>query len=147
VLVKGTFDSDELAEAIYTHRGAGTGTVGDTTVSYTDSDSGDTVDLKYTEADDITIDVEITLDIFDNTTYTADGGADAIKTAVAAYINSLAMGVDVDRSRIYTPANTVGGHTITSVKLSRNPAAVTAADITLDVDEYAVTAVGNITVA
>lgn len=146
VIVKGTFDEDELAEAIYTHRAAGIPTTGDSTIAYTDTDSGDTVNIRYTEGTPITIDVEITLSVYDATEYAADGGDSAVQTAVETFINDLEMGEDVKLTRLYTPINTIGGHTITTVQISRNPAAVATQNLAMDVDEYAVTAVGNITV-
>ena len=146
VLFKGTVTAADMAEAIYEHRAAGIGTVGDTSVSYTDSTSGDTVDIKYTEATGITIDVKVTLDVYNTTTYAATGGDAAIQAALVTYINALDMGEDVDISRLYTPVNTVSGHTITSILISRNPAAEAASDLEMDVDEYATTATGNITI-
>lgn len=94
--------------------------------------------------------VAITLKVF--TGYTTQVGND-IKTAIAAYINSLSIGDDVLLSRVYSPANTgvmSGGESryydINSLLIGRTAGGVTAANIITAYNEAVTCSVDNIAI-
>ena len=74
-----------------------------------------------------------------------------MKAAIAAYINSLAIGDDVLLSRIYSPANlgvVSGGNAryydITSLLIGKSAGTVAAANIDIGYDQAASCSAGNI---
>jgi len=134
-IVKGG-DGDDIAEAIFTHKAAGIGTVGDTPIDYEDATTGGTYEINYTIPDAVSIYIVVTL--VKGTNY-PDDGDEVIQQAVADYINDLTLGEDIIISRLYTPVNETIGHVISSIEVSRaSLGAVASSDIALAVDEYAV---------
>lgn len=141
-IVDGGTNAD-VAEAIYDHTAAGIGWFGTTTVSHTDTLSGQAYDVKFTRPSDVDIYVSVT--VVPNEDFPTDG-AEQIEAAIVAYINALGLGDDVYHSRLYTPVNSVPGHTVTSLTLGFSPSPTGTADLAIDLDERAVTEVANITV-
>jgi uncharacterized phage protein gp47/JayE len=99
VIVEGG-DVTAVATAIETLKSPGTGTYGTTSVVVTDP-TGLPVTINFFELDNIEIYVNITIKALPN--YVATTAA-AISTAVAAFINSLAIGGEVYYSQLYPAA-------------------------------------------
>jgi uncharacterized phage protein gp47/JayE len=128
--------NSEIAAAIYDHTAGGIGYHGNTSASHTDPVSGDVYDIKYERPTDDDVYVTITLTTDDN--YPSDGDSQ-IKTAVADYINSLDIGDDVLHSRLYTPVNTVPGHTVDSMFIAFHATPILDDDLIVPINKRAVT--------
>ena len=131
-------DVDEIAQTLRGKKGQGVATYGSTAVTVSDS-YGNPHIIRFSRPIDVPVYVAITLRAF--TGYTT-AIADQIKTAIAAYINSLSIGDDVLLSRVYSPANlgvVSGGdarfYDITELKLGRTAAGVAAANVVTAYDE------------
>ena len=94
-------DATEIANTIRSVKGQGVSTYGTTAVIVTDK-YGNPYTIRFSRPVDVPIYVSITLKAL--TGYSSQVG-DEIKAAVAAYINSLAIGDSVLLSRVYSPAN------------------------------------------
>jgi uncharacterized phage protein gp47/JayE len=139
----------EIAQALFETVAAGIGYhnlgIPATSVDYNYPDpvTGDTYLIKFERPTDETVNIDIALDV-DVETFPPDG-VDQIKAAVLAYFDTnQRIGVDVIRSRLYTPVNTVPGHSITSLLIGLG--ATAEQDIELQDFERAVTFTGNINI-
>ena len=140
-------DATEIATTIRSVKGQGVTTYGTTSVVVTDT-YGNPYTIRFSRPIDVPVYVSITLQAL--TGYTSDIG-DEIKTAVAAYINDLAIGNSVLLSRVYSPANlgvVSGGNAkyydILELMIGTSAAGVAAANMIIAYDESASCSVDNI---
>jgi uncharacterized phage protein gp47/JayE len=132
-----------VASAIYSQTAGGIGYFGTTTVSHQDPDSLQFYDVKFTRPSDVNIYVSVTVVPDDD--FPTDG-AEQIKAAIVSYINALGLGDDVYHSRLYTPVNSVPGHTVTALTLGFSASPTGTADLAIALAERAVTDTAKITV-
>jgi len=140
-------DATEIANTIRSVKGQGVSTYGTTSVIVTDK-YGNPYTIRFSRPVDVPIYVSITLKAL--TGYSSQVG-DEIKAAVAAYINSLAIGDSVLLSRVYSPANlgvVSGGNAryydIMELLIGRSSDDVAAANVVVAYDESASCSVDNI---
>ncbi|EMQ1062198.1 baseplate J/gp47 family protein [Klebsiella pneumoniae] len=140
-------DATEIANTIRSTKGQGVSTYGTTAVIVTDK-YGNPYTIRFSRPVDVPIYVSITIQAL--TGYSSQVG-DEIKAAVAAYINSLAIGDGVLLSRVYSPANlgvVSGGNAryydIMELLIGRTVEGVAAANVVLAYDESASCSVDNI---
>jgi len=138
-----------IAKVIQGKKGQGVSTFGSTAVSVQDS-WGNPHTISFSRPSQVPVYVAIVLKVF--TGYTTQVGND-IRTAVAAYVNSLDIGDDLLLSRVYSPANlgvVSGGESryydITSLQIGRSAAAVAPANIVTAYNEAVTCSVDNISV-
>ena len=148
VLVDGG-DDDEIGEAIYNEKCVGIATVGSTTIAVLDN-VGVFHNINFQRPSLVQIYVIVNLTV--DASYPGNGN-DLIKQAIIDYSEGVlvegqrqGIGDDVKNSRLYTPVNSVEGHTIDSLFIGIAPAPASAADIVIDFDELAQFLSGNITV-
>ena len=149
VLVDGG-DDTEIAEAIFNEKCVGITTVGSTSTVIIDNIGGPhTINFQRPTLVNINIVVNLTTDA----SYPGNGN-DLIKQAIIDYAEGVlvegqrqGIGDDVINSRLYTPINSVGGHTVDSLFISVNPdVPVSSADIVIAFDGLAQFLSGNITI-
>lgn len=140
-------DATEIANTIRSVKGQGVSTYGTTAVIVTDK-YGNPYTIRFSRPVDVPIYVSITLKAL--TGYSSQVG-DEMKAAVAAYINSLAIGDSVLLSRVYSPANlgvVSGGNAryydIMELLIGRSSDDVAAANVVVAYDESASCSVDNI---
>lgn len=140
-------DATEIANTIRSTKGQGVSTYGTTAVIVTDK-YGNPYTIRFSRLVDVPIYVSITIQAL--TGYSSEVG-DEMKAAVAAYINSLAIGDSVLLSRVYSPANlgvVSGGNAryydIMELLIGRTAEGVAAANVVLAYDESASCSVDNI---
>ncbi|EOV6170836.1 baseplate J/gp47 family protein [Klebsiella pneumoniae] len=140
-------DATEIANTIRSTKGQGVSTYGTTAVIVTDK-YGNPYTIRFSRPVDVPIYVSITIQAL--TGYSSEVG-DEMKAAVAAYINSLAIGDSVLLSRVYSPANlgvVSGGNAryydIMELLIGRTAEGVTAGNVVLAYDESASCSVDNI---
>ncbi|SYF70739.1 baseplate J/gp47 family protein [Klebsiella pneumoniae] len=140
-------DATEIANTIRSVKGQGVSTYGTTSVIVTDK-YGNPYTIRFSRPIDVPVYVSITLKAL--TGYSSEVG-DEIKAAVAAYINSLAIGDSVLLSRVYSPANlgvVSGGNAryydIMELLTGRSADDVAAANLVVAYDESASCSVDNI---
>jgi uncharacterized phage protein gp47/JayE len=132
-------DVADVAEIIALKKTLGAATYGTTTENYTDPTTGTVSAINFFELDLITVEVEIT--------GTALAGystliAEEIKESVAAYLNSLSIGQDVQFSRINMPAylnGSIDGNTyeITGITINKSGDPPGTIDLVIDFNEAA----------
>jgi len=142
VIVEGGSDAD-IAAAIFSKVGASIGLTGTTVVSHYDSVSKASYDVRFSRPSDIPIYIIVNLTVDSN--YPADGDTQ-VENALIAYFETLDLGDDVVHSRLYTPVNTVAGHQIDSIYIGLAASPTGTANISIDVDELAVTDAAKIVV-
>ncbi|MGX9277383.1 baseplate J/gp47 family protein [Pantoea ananatis] len=142
-------DVTAIAQTIIGKKGQGVSTFGSTSVLVPDF-WGNPHTIYFSRPSPVPVFVAITLKVF--TGYTTQVGND-IKTAIAAYINSLSIGDDVLLSRVYSPANLgvmSGGESryydINSLQIGRTAGGVTAANIITAYNEAVTCSVNNIVI-
>ncbi|HHG0919153.1 TPA: baseplate J/gp47 family protein [Klebsiella pneumoniae] len=140
-------DATEIANTIRSTKGQGVSTYGTTAVIVTDK-YGNPYTIRFSRPVDVPIYVSITIQAL--TGYSSEVG-DEMKAAVAAYINSLAIGDSVLLSRVYSPANlgvVSGGNAryydIMELLIGRSADDVAAANLVVAYDESASCRVDNI---
>lgn len=142
-------DDTEIAQAIYKHKPIGIQSFGTTTVSVTDT-QGNRHDIRFTRPTVIPIYVVVNIKVF--SIYPANG-SDTIKQNIVDYANSVlipgrgfGVGDDIILSELFTPINTVPGHTIESVFIGVAPSPTLEEDLVIDFDQVSEFDVVNITV-
>jgi len=142
-------DATEIATVIRLKKGQGVTPNGSTIITILDT-YGNPHPIGFNRPVPVPVYVDITIQAFSG--YTSQVGAD-IKTAVAAYINSLSIGADVLLSRVYSPANlgvVSGGESryydITSLLIGKSTGSLSASNITIVFDESATCDVANINI-
>ncbi|MDY7622697.1 baseplate J/gp47 family protein [Raoultella planticola] len=140
-------DATEIANTIRSTKGQGVSTYGTTAVIVTDK-YGNPYTIRFSRPVDVPIYVSITIQAL--TGYSSQVG-DEMKAAVAAYINSLAIGDSVLLSRVYSPANlgvVSGGNAryydIMELLIGKSSGGVSAANVVVAYDESASCSVDNI---
>lgn len=134
---------------------AGIGTQGTVATAVVDAASGQSGTIYHTVGSDVPIYIQV------NTRKQAgaypENGDYLIKDFIVQFfdgnleINDIAIapfapGEDVVASRIYTAVNAVTGHSIQSIYIGRTNPPTSSADVTIDIDELAVTSESIITV-
>ncbi|EMM9358379.1 baseplate J/gp47 family protein [Klebsiella oxytoca] len=142
-------DATEIANTIRSVKGQGVSTYGTTAVIVTDK-YGNPYTIRFSRPVNVPVYVSITLKAL--TGYSSEVGEE-IKVAVAAYINSLAIGDSVLLSRVYSPANlgvVSGGNArfydIVELLIGRSVAGVAAANLVVAYDESVSCTVDNIAI-
>jgi len=148
VIVAGGTDED-VGEAIFVKKTLGVSPFGTTTVQV-DDDQGIPHDISFSRPTQIPIYVEVNLTTF--TGYPVNGD-DQIKQAIVDYAegNLVAgrgffLGDDVIHSEVYTPINTIPGHTVDSMFIKISSPADQTSDITIAITETSQFVIANITV-
>lgn len=133
-------DATVIANTLRGVKGQGSTPFGSTVIIVPDK-YGSPHPVGFSRPVDVPVFVKITISPL--TGYTSQVG-DEIKAAVAAYINSLAIGASVLLSRIYSPANlgvVSGGNSryydITELLIGTSSAGVAATNIVIDFDHSA----------
>lgn len=141
-------DSFEIAQAIALKKAPGAGTYGDVSEIVVDA-RGVPATIRYQNLVDVPIGVGITLRALSG--YVSTTG-DKIRSAVADFVSSLAIGEDVYRDWIAGEARTATDpaldrtYVITQVLLGRDGATPSATDISIGFDEGAILDTSNITI-
>lgn len=140
-------DSTDIAAVISKKKDQGTSTFGTTSIPIVG---------KYGEPKTVNFSRPVIVDIFVNVSLSVYSGytssvADAIKTEVATYINSLAIGDDVLVSRLYSPANLgvmSGGdsryYDINSLTLGKSDSNTSASNLSIAYNEATRSDIANI---
>jgi len=106
---------DDIAAAIFPFTAAGIGTYGAVTVAYTDPITGQTYDVNFSRPVNITVYIDVTLD---RAVGYPVNGDELIEDALLEYFtDNFSVGDDIEYSRLYTPINSVPGHTVSSLKI------------------------------
>lgn len=140
-------DAQEIAEAIATHKTPGTGTYGTTSETVFD-EYGVPNTINFYRPTIVPIKVEVEITAF---TGYSSAYATQIKAAVAALINSLAIGSDVLITKLYVPANLPGtaqGETfdIIQIQIAKVPDAFGTINVPIAFNEAASCDVANVTI-
>lgn len=142
-------DATEIATVIRLKKGQGVTPNGSTVITILDT-YGNPHPIGFNRPVPVPVYVGITIQAFSG--YTSQVGVD-IKTAVAAYINSLSIGADVLLSRVYSPANlgvVSGGESryydITSLLIGKSTGSLSASNIAIVFDESATCDIANINI-
>lgn len=148
VIVVGGADSD-IGDVIWLKKPAGILAFGSTTVAIFDSQNI-SHDISFSRPTEVDIFVEVTLSV--DADYPATGD-DQIKQAIVDYANGdlvagrdFGLSEDVIISRLYTPINSVPGHSITALKIDIIFPPVGVIDIPIAATEISNFLVANITV-
>ncbi len=141
-------DVEEIAETIGQKKTPGADTYGTTTQAYADPVTGIIYDINVYVLDYSTIEVVVTGTAL--TGYIAST-ADLIKTALADHITALAIGEDVDYSRLWSPAYLNGSvlnqtYRITAMTIQLPPGLAGVIDIDIDFNKAAVCLTTDVTV-
>lgn len=137
-------DDTEIAETIFNTKSAGCQTTGEESEVVVDDQGGNNTVL-FSRPTEVDIDIEVDV-LTDPDEFPSDGDQQ-IKDALVEYgAENLNIGVDVIRSRLYTPVNSIGGHSVTSLTISKSGEALAENDIIMAVNEIAKIIDGNITV-
>lgn len=142
-------DDTEIAQAIYKHKPIGIQSFGTTTIPVTDT-QGNNHNIRFTRPTVIPIYVVVNIKVF--SIYPING-SDTIKQNIVDYANSVlipgrgfGVGDDIILSELFTPINTVPGHTIESVFIGIAPSPTLEEDLVIDFDQVSEFDVVNITV-
>ena len=142
-VVNGGTDPD-IAEALWNNVAAGIGYYGNTTEVYTDSESGDSFTIKFDRPTERL--VWIIVNLTKNASYPASGNADMKAALVDWFEENLSLGDDVFHSRLYTPINTIPGHTVDSLYIGFSDPPTQENDLTIAINEVARTELAKITI-
>lgn len=157
VIVEGGAD-DDIAQATWDNHAAGIGRSGAESGNATDS-NGTTQAIQFARPDDVTIFIDL---VIATDADFPSGGDTLIKQAIidfaagllqkagtdpAQFHDGIDIGDDVEYSRLFTPINSVPGHTVTSFGLGTAPAPVGTINLPISLLEKAEFLIGNISVA
>lgn len=126
-------DPDAIAAAIADNMPLGIGMVGDVTVETQDFNDN-TVEVKFSRPSLVPIQISMTLSV-DNTF--PDNGVALIRQAIIDHISEFDVGDDVLYSRLFTPINTINGHSILNLQVARVGGVLGNSNITLAYNELA----------
>ena len=137
-------DTQLIGNAIWANKPAGILSYGTSeTVTVTDSQGiGHDVSFDRPTPTSIYVSIDITVQ-----PDFAPDGVDAIKQAVADYINSLLIGEDVIYSRLYSPINSVRGHYVNTLKIGTSPSPSGTSNIAIAFNQKAVASVDDIVIS
>jgi len=142
VIANGGAD-DDIAEAIALHHSGGTGYYGASSGVYANPTTGDNETYYFDRPSDV--EIYITVNISTDSDYPASGDTD-IETALIAHFATFGLGDDVRHGRLYTPVNTVAGHTINSIYVDTTSSPTSTSDISIEPNQIAVITADRITV-
>lgn len=140
-------DATEIATAIRRRKTPGAATAGSTTVTIND-ELGDPININFDFV--TTVDVLVGVAIKQRPGFTTST-SQAIKEAIANYINTLDIGQRVDLGRIYLPAQlfgqgAYGTYEVNGITLAASPDTPTAADLEIAHNEMAICTPANVTI-
>lgn len=152
VVVGGT--NEDIAQAIDKKSANINSFFGTTSVDVTDN-QGQVNKIKFSRPTNVEIDVEISITVTNSSLFPASTqeAIDQIKNNIISYAQynlqateGFAPGVDVVRTRLYTPVNEVPGFKINSLKIGKHSQATSENDIKIAWNEVAVFKEANIDV-
>lgn len=136
VIVEGGLDED-IANAIFIHKGPGCFTNGTTTIDVTDS-AGQITPIRFTRP--TYVDSDVTINIKQLVGYTT-ATTTAIETNLQTYLNSLSIGSDISMSSLWgvalqaMPDLTIPMFSITSVTVARHGGTQSTSDVVINYNE------------
>ena len=152
VVVGGT--NEDIANSIAKKSANINSFFGSTEVDITDN-QGQVNKIKFSRPEEVEIDVEVNITITDSSQFPAstEDAKKQIKQNIVSYAQynlqateGFAPGVDVIRTRLYTPVNEVPGFKINSLKIGKHSQGLSEADIDIAWNEVAIFKESNITV-
>lgn len=152
VVVGGT--NEDIANSIARKSANINSFFGSTEVDITDN-QGQVNKIKFSRPEEVEIDVEVNITITDSSQFPAstEDAKKQIKQNIVSYAQynlqateGFAPGVDVIRTRLYTPVNEVPGFKINSLKIGKHSQGLSEADIDIAWNEVAIFKESNITV-
>lgn len=142
-------DDTDIARAIFIKKTLGATPFGTTTVAVTD-DQGIDHNISFSRPTEIPIYVIVNLTAF--TSYPSTGDSD-IKQAIVDYANGelienrgFFLNGDVIHSELYTPINSISGHTVDSLFIDTSASPSTTSDIPISITEVSQFTIANIVV-
>ena len=152
VVVGGT--NEDIANSIARKSANINSFFGSTEVDVTDI-QGHVNKIKFSRPEEVEIDVEVNITITDSSQFPAstEDAKNQIKKNIVSYAQynlqateGFAPGVDVIRTRLYTPVNEVPGFKVNSLKIGKHGQGTSEADIEIAWNEVAIFKESNITV-
>lgn len=152
VVVGGT--NEDIANSIARKSANINSFFGSTEVDVTDI-QGHVNKIKFSRPEEVEIDVEVNITITDSSQFPAstEDAKNQIKKNIVSYAQynlqateGFAPGVDVIRTRLYTPVNEVPGFKVNSLKIGKHGQGTSEADIDIAWNEVAIFKESNITV-
>lgn len=152
VVVGGT--NEDIANSIERKSANINSFFGSTEVDVTDI-QGHVNKIKFSRPEEVEIDVEVNITITDSSQFPAstEDAKNQIKKNIVSYAQynlqateGFAPGVDVIRTRLYTPVNEVPGFKVNSLKIGKHGQGTSEADIEIAWNEVAIFKESNITV-
>lgn len=152
VVVGGT--NEDIANSIARKSANINSFFGSTEVDVTDI-QGHVNKIKFSRPEEVEIDVEVNITITDSSQFPAstEDAKNQIKKNIVSYAQynlqateGFAPGVDVIRTRLYTPVNEVHGFKVNSLKIGKHGQGTSEADIEIAWNEVAIFKESNITV-
>lgn len=152
VVVGGT--NEDIANSIAKKSANINSFFGSTEVDITDN-QGQVNKIKFSRPEEVEIDVEVNITITDSSQFPAstEDAKNQIKKNIVSYAQynlqateGFAPGVDVIRTRLYTPVNEVPGFKVNSLKIGKHGQGTSEADIEIAWNEVAIFKESNITV-
>jgi uncharacterized phage protein gp47/JayE len=139
-------DATDIAATIAAKKSPGVATYGTTSVTVFDA-YGIPRDIKFYRPTNVEIDVEVSLTALAGYSQAIE---DSLVAAIVDWINALAIGEDVIRTRMYVPANLDGTpasktYVITNLRIARHAAALGTTDLVIAFNEAAVGLTTNVT--
>lgn len=143
-------DDYAIAEALFYRLPTGQVGHGDVSVAFNDL-QGIPYVISFSRPSEIPIYVRIVLKVYDTADWPANG-VDLIKSAIIDYAEynvgddevGFPPGTDVIRTRLYTPINSVAGHSVMSLELSTDNSTFSEEDIEIAWNQLAVFDAANI---
>lgn len=152
-IVKGATDA-ELAEVLAETVAGGIIFIGDETEIYTDPVNGEEYEVKFSRPDEIPTKILATLKV--NSSFPDDGVAQIKQQVVDYYagdftidgrdVEGFGVGDNVIYSRIYSPFNSVPGHSVQSLQIARVGDGYGSIDLPMEVYEQGVIDPDDITI-
>jgi uncharacterized phage protein gp47/JayE len=143
-IVEGDTEAN-IIEQISEHVAGGIGVFGAISAVYNDPVTGYAETIKYSRP--TLKNIWITVNLTTNSKYPGDGD-DQIKTKLIAYFTeNQKLGTDVVNSRLYSVVNEVPGHSINSIYMGVSASPTSEADLSVTINEKAVTDATRIVVS
>lgn len=125
-------DAEDIANAIYQNKPAGVRSVGDQVITIYDI-QGFPRQVRFIRPSPVNI--FVTIDLLTYPDFPSDGAA-AIRSAIISFaLSEFGVGGDVIYSRLYTPINSVQGHSVTSMFIGTSPSPSGTSNIPINFDE------------
>lgn len=155
-------DDQEIAQVIFERASLGVNFSGNTTFEFKDK-LGTIYTIRWYRPIVVPVEIEVNISIIAGTGAFPDDGAEQIKEAIVAYFSGGASslgitdgfdivgfppGQDVLISRLFTPINSVPGHTVNTITMKRisDPPPLTANDIPIAFNEVSSIETDDITI-